>query len=337
MSGVARSRARVAVRILGALIGLLLLAWVLSVALREENREQLSRLSRAPWRSVALLFALSLLTLLTNGTIFWVVIRPVRGLRYRDVLAVNNIATLLGYLPFKLGLLFRFFAHRTRDNMPVLMIGAWLGAIGVLMLVVLGPIVGATMWRGKVDGLWWGVAMGGAVGCFAAVVCAASLLLRERAWRFVTLAVAGSGGGRALPGRIAVRLGFLDRAHEGLRMLAHPGSAAGATGLRALDIGAQAARFIVVAGIVGTPITAEQAILAASTYFIIGVITPAGQLGFREAGVSGVLALLRSDSFALIVLAVTAADMVVTLVGALVGSAWLRATRTRRPATTQMV
>jgi hypothetical protein len=171
--------------------------------------------------------------------------------------------------------------------------------------------------------------MGGAALGLCAVVGAARVFMGERAWSIVARAVGVSGDG---PARPEARSALLERIHEGLRMLAHPASAAGAAALRALDIGVQGARFIVVAAIVGAPISTDEAILAASTYFIIGMMTPTGQLGFREAGVSGVVALMRRDSFALVVLTVTAADMVVTLTGAVAAGAWLKMRQPNREA-----
>src|SRR5690606_11528936 len=92
---------------------------------------------------------------------------------------------------------------------------------------------------------------------------------------------------------LALRLGFFERLthtehfehlRSGLSMLAHPMALLGAAGLRLADVAAQAARFLLAAAAVGAVLPADDAILVASVYFLIGVFSPAGTLGVREGG-----------------------------------------------------
>jgi hypothetical protein len=321
-----RRAVRAAAQIIGFALGLGLMGWVISIALSAKNRAQLSHLGDARWQDVALLAGLSLLTMFNNGALFWLAVHPVRRLPLADVVAVNAVAGALSYLPFKLSLLFRFLVHNRRDGMPVLTIGAWLASFAVVLLCVVAPVAGASVWRREagLDVLWWGAVIGGVVLMAGGVVGMAWLVRTEAAWgRFARLVTLPDGRGRGVVGRLMVRFGVIDRIHEGVRMLAHPVTVGVATLLRGFDIAVLAARFAVAARITGQELRIDQAVLVASTYFFIGVFAPTGQMGFREIGVVA----MRDEAFAVVVLTVTAAEMVATVCGALVGAAWLRVDR----------
>lgn len=314
---------RAAVQVVGFGIGIALLAWCAGIAFSDQNRAQLAQLRRAHWGDVALLVLLSLATVVINAGAFWTMIRPVRRVPWRRVLAVNCVATVLAYLPFKLSLLFRAAVHNRRDALPLLMIGTWLGNVGLMMLAVIGPALAATAWRGEVDAIWWAVAAGGAAAVTLAILVVARLFSHERLWRALERRLIGVSEPTRGWRRLLSRSQLLPRAHEGVRMLAHPSAVLSGAALRALDIGVQSARFLIAARIAGVDLAPDQAIAAAATYFIIGVISPTGMLGFREAGV---FALLQSQSFAVVVLTVTAIEMVVNLLCALPAILLLRRT-----------
>ena len=110
-------------------------------------------------------------------------------------------------------------------------------------------------------------------------------------------------------------------------MLASPGAVGAVVGWRLGDLATQALRFLVASAIVGRAVHWEESILAASTYFLIGSASPAGQLGMREEGTARLIGRVLPDvdiaQFSLIVLMVTAAELVALLVGGAVGLVWL--------------
>lgn len=324
----ARSRIAIALNLLGFALGLALLWWCGARALAPENSEQLRKLAAAPWWQAGALVALSLASAMFNALAFHAAVSPVRRLPVWDVASVNVIASLGNYMPFKLGLIFRVLTHNRRNGVPLLTIGAWMGSMAVIMLCVLGPVLLAGVWRGRVDALWWVASIGGiALLCGAAVAAA----------RF-----AGTGRGWALIERVWKALpmprrlhasAMLERIHEGTRMLGSARAVAGVVAWRLADLATQAARFLVAAAIVGRAVRWDESLLAGSTYYLIGSVSPAGQLGLREAGTAGligkVLAGVDFDAFSLIVLMVTAAELVALLLGAAAAMVYLARSRPR--------
>ena len=332
MSGRVRTALRAAVQIIGLILGLLALAWCVRKALDPENTSRLSRLQEAPGTSVGAILALSILTLVINGLIFWWTLRPIRRLRAADVLAVNALATFLNYLPFKLGALVRAAVHNRRDRVPLPVIGAWFFAVLALILSTIVPLAAVSAWRGVVDTLWFVAGAAGITGAAAATVAAARALRGEAGiTRLERLRIFRLGPiRRVLRSRAWVSL------HQGFDIVASVPTVAGVTLLRLADVAVQAARFLVAASILGQPLSVDQAVLVAAAFFLIGVISPTGMLGFREAGAAGLagaMAYARTEEFAAVVLLVGATDAVVNLVGAAIGLAWLRPDRWLRAPT----
>src|SRR5205823_14123082 len=75
---------------------------------------------------------------------------------------------------------------------------------------------------------------------------------------------------------------FFHNFHAGFAMLAHPWALLLGMTLRTSDLLVQAARFALAAKVVGVEMTWEGAILIATAFFVIGVMSPAGNLGTRE-------------------------------------------------------
>ncbi len=321
-----------AIQIAGFLGGIGLLVWVVMAALSPENRELLTRLGDATPGQVGLLLLCSVATLVLNGSIFWVTLLPEKRIGHTDIQATNAIATLLSYLPFKLGLIFRIVVHNKRDGVPLLTIGAWYLAISALIMTNLGPPVLASLWRGGVDTLWWVSAIGGA-----------ALLTGMMA--LVCVPLSGEAGMARIhrwldpiplrPLHTFMRTESFARMHAGFGMLAHPWATLWATVMRLADIAAQTARFVIAAQILGIELGWESATLIATTYFMIGMVSPFGMIGTREGGTLGLQTLLgvelvaRSDGdpLALIVLFVSATESIVYFAGAGLGVIWLRADR----------
>ena len=331
----ARSRRRIAVQLIAFIACMGLLGWAVSMAFSGDNRAALEHLQSAPRSLILAVVGLSALSLLINGSTLWLTLTPVRRLKLTDTLAANSIAVFFNYLPFKLSLVSRFVIHNRRDGMPLLQIGAWLAAFAVVVLAGLAPPVAASLVRPKVDGVWIAMVVGGIAVMFAAVTLAARLFAGDRGLQRVQ-----SIGG-IIPVSLLHRL-LKSRAfaqlHTGFAMLSSPGVLGVLLVLRVADLLVQAARFELAARAVGGELGWDQALLAASAYFMIGILSPAGVLGARETGTAGVAALLTipaltSDAFVLAVLVVTGAELIVNLVAAAASIAWLRPDRLLRGGT----
>ncbi|MBK7403807.1 MAG: hypothetical protein IPJ41_04030 [Phycisphaerales bacterium] len=334
--GGARRAVRLVVQGVGFLLGLAMLGWCVRSALSPDNREQLAKLSEASIGQVAMLLALSAATLGANGLVFWATLRPVKRLRAFDVLATNALCTFLAYLPFKLGALTRIAIHNRRDKVPLLTIGAWFAAMFAVMLIAYVPMMGASLWRRGVDPVWWAAGIGGVAVMWGAAFTLARLFAGERGLARLHAVLDGA----KLPG--LRRLTTSDRftqLHAGADMLASPGALAATTVLRLVDLVVISARFVVAGSIVGVAFGWEEAVLVASAYYLIGVVSPFGLLGAREAGtvwMAGALGLAASSgrpadeiarSLTVLTLFISGTESVVLLACAAAGVAWLRPDR----------
>ena len=332
---------RLALQALGFVIGLLLLGWCVRTALSPDNREQLAKLGEATPGQVALLLGLSAGTLFINGLLFWITLRPVKRLPAVDHVAINALCTFLAFLPFKVGALTRIAINNRRDAVPILTIGAWYAGMFAIMLATYLPAMGASMWRGGVDWLWWVAGLGGTAVLLGAGVAVATPF-------------AGAPGGAPPPPRVApaplpivgrlARSDHFTRLHTAADMMAAPGHVLAAGVMRLVDLGIMSARFVVAGSIVGVAFGWEEAVLAASAYYILGMVSPFGMLGAREAGTawwvgafglaatSGQSAEEVARSLTVLTLFITGTESVVLLAGAAAGTAWLRPDRLLRRA-----
>jgi hypothetical protein len=224
----------VALQALGGLVSLALLAWCVYTAWKGGSLEKLRGLSGGDAWALA---GLSLLSLTLNGSLFWVTLRPVKRLRWVDVLAVNAVATFLAYFPFKLSIVWRVLVHNRRDGLPVLTIGAWLMSNAAVVLAVLLPPALAGLWRQRVDGVYLAASLGGILVLLLALHGVARWLGGERGLERLR----GLLGRRGWRGRVASSQKFA-RLHQGLGMLAHAPTLASAAGLRLADLLVQAVR-----------------------------------------------------------------------------------------------
>jgi hypothetical protein len=324
--------ARTIAQILGFVIGIALLGWCVNVALR--NRAALQRLGDATPGQIAALLGVTLVVIFASGAAFRETLRPIKKLPMLEVQATNVIACLLALLPFKLSVFFRVLVHNRRDGLPLLTIGAWFGAVGVVILCVLVPMLGAGVWRGSADTLWFIAAGGGMLACLLAVLLVARSLATPRGWA-LALRVYGilPLPAKLRPGSIAATILF-EKSHEGVRMLASPRVVFGCAGLRLLDFAAQAGRIAIAAAIVGQTLPWDQALLAGSIFFLITAAAPSGALGAREGGtawlMSAVLPSVDRELFTVVVLVVSGTEAAVLLVGSMVALAYLRPDRLMR-------
>ncbi|MDX2115833.1 MAG: hypothetical protein SFZ24_09495 [Planctomycetota bacterium] len=294
---------RIAAQILGVAVGAALLIWAIRLAISGDNARALQALKDAPLSEFIILAALTLAGLVLNGLMFWVTLRPVHTLSPINVIITNAIATFLSILPFKISLVTRVLIHRQRDGVPLRLLIGWVAAMGALGLAVLLPFIAASLIRPALDLWWWTIALGGGA--------------------------AGSAAGVYL-GRLADRLTILKPLSFGSYVIVrHVSAVVGHAALRLLDVAVLAGRFLAGALIVDIALPIDQAVLLATTYFGLSVLTPAGTLGFREMGVAalGMSQGLDEASIAMLALVVTAAELLVSAAVALPGAAVLRLDR----------
>ncbi|MFM9959373.1 MAG: lysylphosphatidylglycerol synthase domain-containing protein [Phycisphaerales bacterium] len=293
-----RSALRLAAQGLGFAVGLGLLAWAVSLALSEKNRASLEMIWGGERTMVLWLLVLSMVSVLLNGVMFWVVLRPLKTLHIVDVALTNAIAAFLSVLPFKINLLTRLLIHHRRDGVSFKDILSWLGAMTALAFSVLVPVGLAGVWRGTMDALWWMTAVGGSVAL---------------------------GGLGVWLGHLAVRFKVLQVLSLGSdRIARHWPTVFSHMLLRWFDVALLCMRFLAAAQAAHVELPLEKVVLLATTYFLLSVFAPAGALGFREMGTAGVgvAAGAATEEVVLVTLVVTAVELVAS--GLLCVPAFLR-------------
>jgi len=316
----------VLIQIIGFAGSIAALGWAVRIALKEENREQPAKLSQASPGELIMLMSLAALSVGFNGMLFWVIMNRVHKLRPTDVIATNAISTLLAYLPFKLSIVCRFVIHNRRDKIPVLTIGAWIVAVTFLMLAVFGPITLASFWQREINQTWWIVS---GIGILVTTITG-SLIARQ---------LEGEIGTRRIAKVLGKKITSTDayaRVHTGFEMLADTRAALIGNLFRVLDILSFAMRFYVASRVLDLPLSGSDSLLLGATYFLIGMASPVGMLGTREAGTIAIASMVGISSAALAqdqtgeapiiiaVLFVTAIESIVNLACAGFGIAWLR-------------
>ncbi|HMN41912.1 MAG TPA: lysylphosphatidylglycerol synthase domain-containing protein [Phycisphaerales bacterium] len=329
-----RAVAKAVLQILGFVIGIAILGWCVSTALKPGNREALTRLHEASFGQIAALIGLTIVIIVASGAVFRETLVPIKRLSILPAQATNTIACLLVLAPFKLSVLFRVLVHNRRDGVPLLTIGAWFGAVGVVILCVLLPMMGGAAMRGRADTAWFIIAGGGMLACLLLVLLVARALATPRGWDWAQRLYARFPlPARLRPGSIAATVLF-EKAHEGVRMLASPRVVFGCAALRLIDFAAQAGRIAIAAAIIGVPLEWDRALLAGLVFFLITAAAPSGALGAREGGtawlIGVVLAGVDRDRFLLVVLTVSATEAAVLLIGSAISLAYLRPDRLLR-------
>jgi hypothetical protein len=293
---------RIAIQGAGAALGIAIFIWAVRLVLSPDNRAQLEALTSASAPLLALLAGLTIASVAVNGALFWIAVRPLRELRLLDIVAVNAIATFLSVLPFKLNLILRVLIHHRRDGVPFRDLIAWLAAVAALGLAGLVPLAGASLWRGRLDALWWTGAITGLV-IFGVLAVVLGRLSENNKW----LATTSLGS---------------------WRIVRHPGPVVSSLPIRLIDVGLVAARFLVVAEVIGVALSPSHAVVLATLWFALSVAAPTGTLGYRE----GLLVVVGSGgldegAIATLAIGVLVAELAVSGVLALAGAAWLRLDR----------
>jgi hypothetical protein len=253
---------KVAVQVVGFVLGLGLLAWCIVIAVRGGDW---SLLASAHPGLIAGLIACSVVSFGINGTVFWLTIRPVQPVRMFDQQLLNMVSNVLNYAPIRAGLVARIAFNLRIERLSIIQVGAWYAAIGVTIALPLGACVAATVVRPAFDA-WWMV---------------------------IVLAQIGLGGLliSALLGQpVFVRYG---RGME--QMLRQPACLWGAIALRLIDIGAYVGRMACAVAIMDIDLAAPDILLMAFATLAVSM-NPIGRVGFREAAVAFVAARLTATS-----------------------------------------
>ena len=302
-------------QVVGFAACLVALIWCVRAALSPENREQLARLWDAPASSLAGLVALTLLSLACNGMVFWATLRPVRRIPLSDMLAINALGTFLAYLPFKASMFARAAIHNRRHRLPVTLTAGWFAAVAAVLLCTVLPPTAASLWRGGLDAAWWAASLGG-IAALAVIM----VIVARRIARLLAPTSEPSTRVRAALANIA----------QAFTILSSPPAVAATIALRILDTAAQAARLMLAASLIGHPLAPGDAVIVSVCFFLIGIVSPAGMLGVREAsaaGLAGALAVAGSAEFAPVALLVGATEAATNLAAAALGVTWLLTTR----------
>ncbi len=318
-----RGGVRVAVQLLGFGIGVALLVWCVRVVMSDENKAALEKVQQASAEQILALLGIATASIFLNGFIFWSTIRPLHRLRLTDTVAVNALATFLSYLPFKISVITRWVIHNRRDGVPTLTIGTWFIVVAILTVVTVGP-----MWlafaRPDGAGNWWWL-----------VIAAAIAIAHTIGWQTARLVRGPRGLARmqrfGLPQSIAQREWF-QRLHGGASMGGDGHAVWSTTIARILDILSFGLRFWIAARILGIDLTGEQAVMIGMAFFVVGVVSPFGTVGTREAGAlamaigAGVVSAdAEQDALLTAILLVSVTEAAVGLIGAGIALAWLRA------------
>lgn len=252
---------RIIAQLIGFTIGIALLVWCINNAIRGGDW---SRIAEADPLLVAALLSCSIISLLANGTIFFVTIRPVQPLRWSDLQLVNLTTSILNYAPIRLGLIARIAYHIRVDRVPVLRLGGWFAAVLTTMALCMSAAVVATALRPQFDLIW--------LALLAGQIILGGLLLQAM-----------------MSQSIIVRYG------RGMHhMLSHPTALWGAIALRLIDIAAFVCRMACAVAIMKLELSAADIVLLALATLAL-TMNPLGRFGFREAGVAIVAQRLASD------------------------------------------
>ena len=256
------TRDRLALKIIGFVVGLALLGWIIYDAIATQQFAGLSNAS--PWQYAALL-GCTLISVAANGGIFWAIIRPVASVKLWDVQCVNAAVNLLNYAPIRLGILTRIAHHRRVDGLPYTILFGWYAALAGLMFMTLGCVLLATLLRPQVD-LWW-------LGILALLLIAGGA------------ACVAVGSHRLLAGRW----------QGASKMIAIPRAVALAVVLRLVDMAAYGGRLYLAISILGVPITQRDAV-ALTILSMVSTLTPVGSVGFREFAIAKIGPMLTDPS-----------------------------------------
>lgn len=291
---------KLALQLVGFAVGIGLLGWCIRGAAGPDTRHHWEQLFKADWRLVALMLGATLISMVVNGTIFWVTVRGLRHLRFGDLQWINFAGGLLNYFPVRLGAIMRVTHHVRIDRLSLLQVGAWFTFIAYTLGVGAGACLVATLMRDRLDGLWAAMVVGMVIvgGVLTRVIVGSQLLKRY-----------GQGADRLLAHRSAVWM---------------------ALALRMVDLAAFAVRMGVAASILDFQLRPDQIVILAIVAYGANLV-PFGRVGVREfcvAQVAARLSLAAGDVHAKLeplALLDSAAEAALFIPFGIMGILWMRA------------
>ncbi|MAI72060.1 MAG: hypothetical protein CMM01_14255 [Rhodopirellula sp.] len=303
---------RLALQLLGFVVGLALVIWCIRGAL-EGGEAGWEKFKEADPGLIAAMVGCSLASVIANGAIFFATIRPVHREGFMTLQGVNLVSSLLNYAPIRLGVMSRYFYHVRVDGFSILFVTGWIIVVGITVLAVMGAAVGATFLQPR-PGISWALLF---LAPLVALIVALPVLARLPLVRRFT-----RGGEAMLTNRAWITTAF---------------------GLRAFDLGMWAVRLGIAASILGIDLPTGDVLLLAITALVVS-LNPLGRLGWREAAVAILAARLAAPglgtseldaTFKQLALLESAAEASITIPLGVIALIWwarkVRAGRSSRP------
>jgi len=301
--------------IIGAIISVSLFVWCIHVAFEADVFTPLAELDAAGVSAIVGLLALTAASITLNGLVFWIQAMPLQHLPLRDVLASNAIAITLGLLPFKMGAVVRALIHVRRNKMSPIDVGLWFGGVIVVLLIIIGSVVIATLLRPRLDALWYPI--------FLVTTIAATLIVTQVS-RYIATRRESIPNHAKSPSRFPRVQRLVGRAMDFSTLLQDRRIVFASVAIRITDTATQALRFWLVASLLQIDLSGVKCVILSAAYFLIGSASPSGSLGAREAGTTGLaIAMQDSDTIAGATLMISGLEAVTALAMSAVALAYL--------------
>jgi len=177
------------------------------------------------------------------------------------------------------------------------------------------------------DALWWVIALGGLAVLGTAQVLSSRFFAGDRGLDRIAAII------KPIP--IAaihrfIRSSIFTKLHDAFTILACPRVVTASNVLWLGEYLSRAGRFVIAAQVLGVEMGWSEAMVLSSVFFLVGVLSPFGMLGTREAGTVAIAAwfgMATTGESTAVVLLVSAPEAIINLVGGAMGIAWLRPDR----------
>jgi len=281
------------------LVGIGLLVWIV---LRALETGDWSKVAQADPLALTILLGCTALSLVLNGTTFWVTFPRFatdRRIGWVDMQMLNLAGNLLNYAPVRLGAVARIIYHHRIDKLGLLQIGAWFAVIAYILALGIGSCLLATLIHDRFDWVW------------------VMLVLAQM--------VAGT-----IAAQVIVSHRLIRRYGQGVDAVLHDARGIwSAVALRIADIGAYAGRMGAALYILGIHLPLSHVIVLAIVALAASLI-PFGRMGFREfcVAIAGArLGELTTDDaipWEQLALIESAGEAIIFIPGGLIGLYWYR-------------
>ena len=239
---------RIAVQLLGFLVGLALLAWCIRGAIAGGGWD---KLAHANPLLIAAMLGCTCASAFINGSTFWITVQSLKPLHFWHMQWLNLVGNMLNYAPLRLGAIARVLYHLRVDALSLLQIGAWFAFIGYILTLGVAACLLATLVHDRIDWIW----------------------------ALIVLAQMALGGALT---RTLVANKLLVQHGRGIdRVLADQRAVWGAIALRLVDLAAYVGRMAVAMQILDINLPTSHTVVLAIVALAASLI-PFGRLGFRE-------------------------------------------------------